>query len=160
MRKLDEAFNLAPESAYQSDVTVPADIPVSTIVEIEQALSTAEKINNALTEVRDFDGHDSDMDEIAHEAMDSYRALMGLGMNVMDMAAGPVFNNATRMLEVALEAKNKKVQRKLKQVELMLKKARIDQLAGNKEADSDDEAEQPTQLDRNQLLKMLSARRL
>ena len=94
------------------------------------------------------------MDAIAIEAMQSYQQLMSLGMNMTDMAAGQVFNNAANMLKIALEAKDSKVSRKLKQVDLMLKKARVDQTA-KKLGDGDAEEINSNTFDRNELLKML-----
>ena len=77
---------------------------------------------------------------------------MSLGMNMTDMAAGSVFNNAANMLKIALEAKDSKTTAKLKQVELMLKKARLDKMKGNDAESTDINA---TVLDRNDLLKIL-----
>ena len=108
----------------------------------------------ALSEVRGMEAHDSEMDDIARQAIDSYTQLMALGMNMTDMAAGPVFANAANMLKIALEAKDSKVQRKLKQVDLMLKKARVDQTA-KKSSDTDAEEINSNTFDRNELLKML-----
>ena len=93
------------------------------------------------------------MDEIAKQAVESYEQLMTLGMNMTDMAAGPVFNNAANMLKIALEAKDSKVTRKLKQVDLMLKKERLDQTKKNSAGDP--EEVNATILDRNELLKVL-----
>jgi len=83
---------------------------------------------------------------------------MSLGMNMTDMAAGPVFNNAAQMLKIALEAKDSKTTRKLKQIDLMLKKARVDQ--AEKKLTGGDEIEnvESRPLDRNELLKILSAK--
>ena len=72
-------------------------------------------------------------------------------MNMTDMAAG-VFNNAANMLKIALEAKDSKTTAKLKQVDLMLKKARLDKLKGGDNQSTDVNA---TVLDRNDLLKIL-----
>ena len=79
---------------------------------------------------------------------------MSLGMNMTDMAAGPVFNNAANMLKIALEAKDSKTTRKLKQIDLMLKKARLDQQG----AKAEDSQSNITAMDRNELLKMLNPR--
>lgn len=156
-RKLEEEFNLPPleEALEHSAATVETtEQPLTTIEEVQQAISISEKIDNALAEVRGMEVHDSEMDNIALEAMNSYQQLMSLGMNMSDMAAGQVFNNAANMLKIALEAKDSKVQRKLKQVDLMLKKARVDQTA-KKSSDTDAEEINSNTFDRNELLKML-----
>ena len=128
---------------------------VTDISSIEHALTISEKINGALAEVRGMEAHDSEMDEIAQQAVDSYEQLMMLGMNMTDMAAGQVFNNAANMLKIALEAKDSKVNRKLKQIDLMLKKARLDQQ--EKKNEPDVQEAQATMFDRNELLKMISS---
>lgn len=158
-KKLEEEFNLPSmhdqqdEQSDQADQAT-ADTEATDITTIEQALSISEKINGALAEVRGMESHDSEMDEIASQAVDSYEQLMSLGMNMTDMAAGQVFNNAANMLKIALEAKDSKVNRKLKQIDLMMKKARLDQQ--EKKNDPDVQEVQATMFDRNELLKMIS----
>ena len=155
-KKLEEEFNLPPlEEAIEQEAVSeekPVEETVTEIQTIEDAISISEKINNALQEVKGMDVHDSEMDKIAEQAVESYEQLMSLGMNMTDMAAGSVFNNAANMLKIALEAKDSKTTAKLKQVELMLKKARLDKMKGNDTESTDINA---TVLDRNDLLKIL-----
>ena len=149
-RKLEEEFNLPSMEDLADDATV--EQVTHHVQTVEDALSVSEKINNALAEVRGMEAHDSEMDDIASQAVESYEQLMSLGMNMTDMAAGPVFSNAAAMLKIALEAKDSKTTRKLKQIDLMLKKANLDA----RTAKSDDSVEATaTMLDRNELLKML-----
>lgn len=153
-KRLEEEFNLPPlEEALQSEAesAVEAKTEIQTI---EDAITISEKINSALSEVRGMDGHDKEMDDIAQQAIDSYQQLMSLGMNMSDMAAGPVFNNAAQMLKIALDAKDSKVTRKLKQVDLMLKKARLDQQTDKLAPEA--EVVQASVLDRNELLKLIN----
>ena len=96
--------------------------------------------------------HDKEMDDISIQAIESYEQLMSLGMNMTDMAAGSVFNNAANMLKIALEAKDSKINRKLKQVDLMLKKASLDHRVNSKDGETGFSA---TSLNRNELLKIL-----
>jgi len=155
-RKLEEEFNLPHLDDLENadNVSEPVD-PKQQIAEIEEAMNLSEKINSALSQVRSMDSHDNEMDDIASQAIDSYEQLMSLGMNMTDMAAGPVFANAANMLKIALEAKDSKTTRKLKQIDLMLKKARVDQaekkLTGGDEIDVESKP-----LDRNELLKILN----
>lgn len=151
-RKLEEEFNLPHMD--EEPVSITKEEAQTQIQTVEDALSVSEKINMALAEVRGMEAHDSEMDEIAQQAVESYEQLMSLGMNMTDMAAGPVFNNAANMLKIALEAKDSKTTRKLKQIDLMLKKARLDQQGGKTEDTSN-----ITALDRNELLKMLNAKK-
>jgi len=158
-RKLEEEFGLPHLDEMEiidTDNTVEEFLP--TTKDVEQAIDISDKINNALAEVRGMEVHDSEMDEIASEAMESYKQLMSLGMNMTDMAAGPVFGNAQQMLKVALDAKDSKVNRKLKQIDLMLKKANLDaRLAKEAKANGEIEEEVTNKtFDRNELLKILN----
>ena len=86
-KKLEEEFNLPPMEEVAADMNDEAFNAVATIDEVTEALSISEKIDNALAEVRGMEVHDSEMDAIAVEAMQSYQQLMSLGMNMTDMAA-------------------------------------------------------------------------
>lgn len=158
-RKLEEEFNLPPmPSAFDTEEEQSTEIsPQQQIAEVHDALDISDKINGALAEVRGMEAHDSEMDDIAVKAVESYEQLMSLGMNMTDMAAGPVFSNAAQMLKIALEAKDSKTNRKLKQIDLMLKKANLD--AREKKAaiaEEGDSAVSANIMDRNELLKILN----
>lgn len=58
------------------------------------------------------------------------------------------------MLKTALEAKDSKINSKLKQIDMMIKKARLDSNAGNYDDGSHDTAI----LDRNELLKIINTK--
>jgi len=94
---------------------------------IQQALTTAEKIDRALPQVKDLETHDMDMDNYSTEAMKSYKELMDLGMNSEARHAGKFFEVAQTMMKNAIEAKNAKADKKLRMIELQLKKQRVDQ---------------------------------
>tara|TARA_B100000902_G_scaffold5970_1_gene7811 strand:+ start:5921 stop:6421 length:501 start_codon:yes stop_codon:yes gene_type:complete len=160
-KKLEEEFNLPPiEEATKKDSSYdkpsydnPTD-PTTEIVEVkdvETALSNAEKIDQALQNVKGLDDHDVEMDDIGQQAMDSYQQLMNLGMNVGDREAGHIFDSASKMLKTALEAKESKVNAKLKQIDLMLKKARVDGTNNGNGTSSGG-----TSLDRNELLRIIN----
>jgi hypothetical protein len=94
------------------------------------------------------------MDELADLAKGSYKDLMDLGMNVEARLAAEIFSVAGAMLGHALTAKQAKLTKKLKMIDLQLKKANLDA----KLADSDREPPQQGQghvLDRNELLDRL-----
>lgn len=123
---------------------------------IMKAITTAEKIDRALPQVTGLDAEDQDMDIYATEAMKSYQDLMNLGMNVEVRHSGKLFEVASTMLKNAVEAKNAKLEKKLRMVELQLKKQRIDQM--NKTSDSSAdivEGEGYVVGDRNELLKQI-----
>ena len=123
---------------------------------IIKALTLAEKIDRALPQVTGLDAEDVDMDTYSTEAMKSYKDLMDLGMNVEVRHSGKLFEVASSMLKNAVEAKNAKLEKKLRMVELQLKKQRVDQL-GRGEGSSVDivEGEGYVIGERNQLLKQI-----
>ena len=158
-KRLEEEFNLPHMDEITKLTQENNDNPIvqescKEILDVEEAMSVSDKINNALAEVRGMEAHDSEMDDIASQAVESYEQLMSLGMNMTDMAAGPVFSNAAAMLKIALEAKDSKTTRKQKRIDLMLKKANLDARTAAKE-DSATEAT-ATLLDRNDLLKLMA----
>ena len=150
-KKLEEEFNL-PAMEEVTDIAPPKEDTEEVIEETKNALSVSEKINLAFKEIKGLEDHEVEMNDIAKKAIDSYEQLMNLGMNVSDMAAGKVFAEASNMLKIALDASDAKTKAKLQQIDLMLKKARIDKFSdkGNNE-----EAVQATVFDRNDLLKII-----
>jgi hypothetical protein len=79
---------------------------------------------------------------------------MDLGMNVEARFSGEIFSNAARMLDTALSAKNAKINKKLRMVDLQLKKATLDaRLAKEAKANGEEVEDGEGQaVDRNQLL--------
>lgn len=158
-KKLEEEFNLPPiEEALAKEEQEKEDTPTleetkAEIVHIEDQLSVSEKINMAFKEVKGLEDHESEMNDIAKEAIDSYKQLMSLGMNVSDMAAGKVFAEASNMLKIALDASDSKTKAKLQQVDLMIKKARLDNNSGRS---GETTADGSIVYDRNELLKIMN----
>lgn len=93
------------------------------------------------------------MDSLAKTAQEAYNDLFTLGMNVETKYSGRIFEVAASMLGHAINAKTSKIDKKLKMVDLQLKKAKLD-LIKNKKADPIEEGE-GTVVDRNKLLSEL-----
>ena len=123
-RKLEELFDLPP-TPQEVDVAVPA-IPnaQATLAALDQAI---DKIDSALPAVRGLDATDQEMDSLADLATNSYRDLMDLGMQVDSRFASEIFGVASNMLGHAITAKTAKMDKKLKMIDLQLKKMRLDQ---------------------------------
>lgn len=123
-RKLEELFDLPP-TPQEVDVAVPA-IPTAreTLAALDQAI---DKIDSALPAVRGLDATDQEMDSLADLATNSYRDLMDLGMQVDSRFASEIFGVASNMLGHAITAKTAKMDKKLKMIDLQLKKMRLDQ---------------------------------
>lgn len=128
-KKLEDFFNLPPSNKTEEDEPVPhatelvADSPAAF-----SSLSTSEKVDFALTTVRGLEAHDDEMDDIAKKAVVVFNELIALGGNVPDMHAGKIYEVAGQMLKTALDAKNSKADKKLKMIELQLKKVRAEQI--------------------------------
>jgi len=154
-RKLEEEFNLPPLEEVlgkdEEEVVPTIEESKNQIVEVQEAMSISDKINTAFKEIKGLETHETEMDDIGKKAIDSYEQLMNLGMNVSDMAAGKVFAEASNMLKIALEASDAKTKAKLQQVDLMIKKARLDKQTGNSE-----ETVTANVFDRNELLKIIN----
>ena len=124
-RKLEDLFDLP------SSVEIETENEIPTIAETRAQLSVIydaiDKIDSALPAVRDLDASDGEMDELADLAKDSYKDLMDLGMQVDSRFASEIFNVAGTMLGHAITAKTAKMNKKLKVIDLQLKKMRLDQ---------------------------------
>lgn len=153
-KKLSELFEL-PEDEPNSDVEY--DSPILDPNEITTtAYSNLEKIEHALPMVRDLSASDREMDELALLAKDSFNDLMDLGMQVDSRFASEIFNSASSMLGHAITAKTAKINKKLKMIDLQLKKAALDHkmTEKTKEIEATPLGEGKV-LDRNELLKTL-----
>ena len=150
-RKLEELFDLPSSTDPEEDLVYTPEQTQTAMAEIDDAI---DKIDAALPGVRDLSSSDSEMDELADLAKGSYKDLMDLGMNVDSRFAAEIFSVAGAMLGHALTAKQAKLTKKLKMIDLQLKKANLDA----KLLDSDKAPAQQGQghvLDRNELLDRL-----
>jgi hypothetical protein len=155
-KKLNELFEL-PEDDNDMGLTIP--IPTNAQEITTDAMNNLEKIENALPQVRGLEAADGEMDELASLATSSYKDLMDLGMQVDSRFASEIFNSASSMLGHAITAKTAKLNKKLKMIELQLKKATLDQKLVSKEEQIEaTPMGEGKSLDRNELLKMLAAK--
>ena len=154
-KKLEELFELA--SSEENDLTIP--LPEVTEEVTENALNTLDKIEAALPQVRGLEAADTEMDELAAMATSSYKDLMDLGMQVESRFSSEIFNSASSMLGHAITAKTAKINKKLKMLDLQMKKAQLDQkmLAKTEEIENTPLGDGKA-LDRNELLKMFNTK--
>ena len=124
-KKLEQLFDL-PESDAVDEASESDNLPVTldTLQSLDEAI---DKVDSALPAVRGLDASDAEMDELAKLAVDSYRDLSDLGMQVDSRFASEIFSVASNMLGHAITAKNSKLDKKLKMIDLQLKKMRLDQ---------------------------------
>ena len=152
-KKLQELFDLPttePESVNELQAPLVEGIT-------KEAYTNLEKIENALPQVRGLESADTEMDELTNLATSSYKDLMDLGMQVDSRFSAEIFGVAGTMLGHAITAKTAKLNKKLKMIELQLKKAALDAQTAEKEKDIDNVPLGAGQaLDRNELLKILN----
>ena len=121
--------------------------------EMEDALEVADSVTREMRAIdpKGDDVLDTEIDDIAKKAMNSYDDLMNLGMNVEARFAAPIFDSASKMLGHAVTAKLGKAQKKLKEAELKLKAIKM----GEADRAGDTQEITATVWDRNQLIKSL-----
>lgn len=160
-QKLSELFNLPPT---EETTIEEAEHTIEENRELIEAVDTAiDKIDAALPFVNDLDTSDKELDELSELAKEKFNDLIDLGMNVEARFSGHILATAGTLLGHAITAKQAKLDKKLKMVDLQLKKARLDmQIKQAEEKENSDgnkllnaEDGQGVVLDRNELLKQI-----
>jgi hypothetical protein len=158
-QKLEELFSLPPAeetTAESAKTTIEENRAI-----IQEVDSAIDKIDAALPYVNDLDTSDKELDDLSDLAKEKFQDLIDLGMNVEARFSGHILATAGTLLGHAITAKQAKLDKKLRMVDLQLKKARLDaQIAkdsnksdGDKIIDAEDG--QAVILDRNELLKQI-----
>ena len=158
-RKLEELFNL-PSDEETTDITPPREEPIPESFISEAMLDKMDKIESALPMVKGLESSDAEMDELANMAKEMFNNLADLGFQVDSRFSAEIFNSASSMLGHAITAKTAKVNKKLKMLDLQLKKAELDR----KVAAAQVKGESPTEatslgtgqvIDRNELIRQI-----
>lgn len=159
-QKLEELFDLPQDDAEEPQEAPALQIEEETVPVTTTALANLERIETALPSVKGLEAADTEIDELVGLAKESYEDLMNLGMQVDSRYASEIFAVASTMLGHAITAKTAKVNKKLRQIDLQLKHAKLkgDQLK-QLDAAADGVAAIPTAegvvLDRNELIRRL-----
>ena len=156
-KKLEELLNLpdSKEIIQESKNVEKAEAAIVEQHETARDISELDKIASALPAVKGLgDLADKELNEVANKAMTAYDDLMDLGMNVESRYSGRVFEVAGNMLKTNLDAKVAKLDKKLKMVELQLKKLKIDK-TGKDDIGPVEESDGFVISDRNELMKKL-----
>jgi hypothetical protein len=128
-KKLEEILNL-PES--KKIIKAEEKKMVAKPEPFLRSIDEFDKISAALPKVSGLgDAADSEFDALAQRATDAYDDLMDLGMNVEARYSSRIFEVAGGMLKNAIDAKSAKIDKKLKMIELQLKKQKLDQDAAS-----------------------------
>ena len=133
-KRLTEILNIEPTPSPMIAPTPEDSLPIP-VINLQEKLEEFDKIAAALPKVQGLgDLSDAELDHLAAKAEKAYDDLMDLGMNVEAGRASRMFEIAAQMLNAAITAKTNKIDKKLKMVDLQLKKLAID----NKKNDSND----------------------
>ena len=154
-QKLESLFNLPP-----ADSTTPEEAKSSieeTRAIIQEVDLAIDKIDAALPYVNDLDTSDKELDDLSDLAKEKFQDLLDLGMNVEARFSGHILATAGTLLGHAITAKQAKLDKKLRMVDLQLKKARLDQQNSKNDGEKLITAEdgRGVVLDRNELLRQI-----
>ena len=160
-QKLQELFNLPLAENESEEFLHDANDATATITEnralINEMDEAIDKINAALPFVNDLDTSDEELDELSKLAKEKFEDLIDLGMNVEARFSGTILQTAGTLLGHAITAKQAKIDRKLRTIDLQLKKARLDLAAQKNDGEKIVGAVDGggVVLDRNELLKQI-----
>jgi molybdopterin converting factor small subunit len=160
-KRIEELLNLDEASSSKKTMR-PIDEELAAkaqeIKSVEDSLATISETTKNLPQIAELnDLDDRELDNLATKAEQAYDDLMDLGMNVEVRYAGRIFEVAGSMMKNAIDAKSAKIEKKLKAVDLQLKKYKLDK-------DSQDDPNNVLNgegyiiTDRNELLKKLGHR--
>jgi hypothetical protein len=155
-KKLENLFNLK-EVEQAKKQTIKKDRPVhDEIKSVDASYRAVSAITKDLPQIKELDNLDeSELDHLAGKAEKAYDDLMDLGMNVEVRYSGRIFEVASSMMKNAIDAKSAKIEKKLKAIDLQLKKLKIDKDT-NEDTNDIINGQGFIITDRNELLKKLS----
>jgi hypothetical protein len=152
-KKLEDLFNL--DEKNKSEVEKPPIRKASEVTDLNKQFEAVAAITQTLPEIQELNDLDeSELDNLAKKAEEAYDDLMDLGMNVEVRYSGRIFEVAGTMLGHAITAKSNKIEKKLKAIDIQLKKYKIDK-DNNEDPNDVINGQGYVVLDRNELLKKL-----
>ena len=158
-QKLQELFNLPPaeENTSNNDTDDTAKTIEQQRAIIKEVDLAIDKIDAALPFVADLDTSDKELDDLSDLAKEKFQDLIDLGMNVEARFSGHILATAGTLLGHAITAKQAKLDKKLRMVDLQLKKARLDQQNSKNDGEKLITAAdgRGVVLDRNELLRQI-----
>lgn len=154
-KKLEEILNL-PESKKiikQEEKKVELSASPAPLL---RDMAEFDKIAASLPQVKGLgDAADAEFDALAQRATDAYDDLIDLGMNVEARYSSRIFEVAASMLKNAIDAKSAKIDKKLKMIDLQLKKQKLDQDANTADDGISIQGDGFIVTDRNSLLEKI-----
>ena len=127
-KRLEDLLNLPSSREIIAEDTQEEETETTEIEEyVEQHVFGRAKIDHALPIVDELDKTtDDELNSIAKMALNSYEDLMNLGYNVEPNRSARIFEIAERMLHTGLRARIAKIDKKLKTVDLQIKREKLD----------------------------------
>jgi hypothetical protein len=153
-KRLEELFDLPRDIDEDESPTDHDDQTASNAEQLPvlpETLAALDKIEAALPAVRGLEASDSEMDALAAKASESFDDLMNLGMQVDSRYSSEIFAVASTMLGHAITAKTAKMNKKLRMIDLQMKKLKLDREGGSTGVGIP--TAEGTVLDRNELLR-------
>ena len=153
-KRLEEILNI-DTAGQRVEMPTSVDAEPVTTIDLQANLEEFDKISSALPRVKGLgDISDAEFDALAAKAEQAYDDLMDLGMNVEARHGAKMFEVAANMLNAAITAKSAKIDKKLKMIDLQIKKLAIDKKNGDKNGETI-EGEGYIVTDRNSILEKL-----
>lgn len=161
-KRLEELFNISnteEDSSIDESINEKKTISLPKELISIETLNTLEKIETALPLIQGLENSDDELDELAGLAKEAFNNLLDLGMQTDPRFSAEIFSVGGAMLGHALTAKTAKINKKLKMLDLQLKKADLDRKLA--QAQPEKPVETPLGrgevVDRNELIKMIMA---
>ena len=160
-KKLEELFNLDEQAKEVLVVELPETLPVKDHVEVnslDDSYKAVEEITRNLPQIKELnDLDDQELDNLAKKAEEAYDNLMDLGMNVEVRYASRIFEVASSMMGNAITAKTNKIEKKLKAIDIQMKKYKIDK-DNNEDPNDIINGTGYVVLDRNEMIRKLGGK--
>ena len=137
-KKLEDLLNLPDSKDIIKEEQKKQNLETAIVDQEEtiRSIDEFDKIASALPAVKGLGQKaDDELEDIAQRALSAYEDLMDLGMNVEARYSGRVFEVAGGMLKTSLDAKVAKMDKKLKMIDLQLKKEKMDRDGGSGDSD-------------------------
>jgi len=129
-KKLETLFNL--DEVQKEEPSVPVKPTHQQITSVDESYQAVQAIAGSLPQITELESlGDKELDDLASKAEQAYDDLMDLGMNVEVRYSGRIFEVAASMLSNAISAKTAKIDKRLKAVDLQLKKLKIEKDSGD-----------------------------
>jgi len=129
MKKLEEILNL-PRIEEVEDFSIEIiddnEEDVYEMEDLQKILTEVDKIDRSLGTVRGLETLDSEMDALAEKSMNAFEKLIKMGEQVEDKNVAPIYDAASKLMNNAISAKQSKMDRKLKAIQLQIQKAKVD----------------------------------